>query len=243
MRYNKEYGIPKEFKGKIFVFDDLFTEERQKNILDNILNKITYTYIDDLSRDEDISVDSDGIVSYQGRHGFCHVLRSDLHYYDGPMDDLLGSEPLSPHCSMVDDLMDVVTSKINFPVYDYSETKIFFQLNLDIKDKDIPDTPHIDLGEPHLSIIYYVNDSDGDTILYENMLDLDDDSQWAKRKDGLGDDYITPAFHLLVEKKRITPKQGRVVVFDGLYFHTAMQPRISGKRIIINCNVIANNLL
>ena len=85
-------------------------------------------------------------------------------------------------------------------------------------------------------IIYYVNDSDGDTILYENMLDLDDDSQWIKHKDDSREFYKTPASRLLVEKKRVTPKQGRVLVFDGLYFHTAMQPQISDKRIIINCN-------
>jgi len=243
MRYNKKYGIPKEFKGKIFVFDDLFTEEQQKNILDNILDEITYSYVDDVSVDKDGTSDSDGIVLYQGRHGFFHTLRSDSHCYDGTWDRPCDSKPLSPHCFMVDDLYDVVTNKINFPVYDYSETRIFFQLNLDIKDKDIPDTPHIDLGEPHLSMIYYVNDSDGDTILYENMLDMDDDSQWTKHKDKTAGNYITPASRLLVEKKRVTPKQGRVLVFDGLYFHTAMQPQISDKRIIINCIAIANNLL
>ena len=111
-----------------------------------------------------------------------------------------------------------------------------FHLNID--SKHVPDTIHIDITEPHLAILYYVNDSDGDTIIYENMLDLDDDSQWVKYKDD-SDDFIVPAPHLLVEKKRITPKQGRVVAFDGLYFHTAMQPRISKKRIIINCNAIA----
>ena len=87
-------------------------------------------------------------------------------------------------------------------------------------------------------MIYYVNDSDGDTILYENMLDMDDDSQWRTREVN-AEDAMPPPLDKFVELKRVAPKQGRVLVFDGFRYHTAMQPQTSDKRIVINGNAIA----
>ena len=102
------------------------------------------------------------------------------------------------------------------------EARTFLQLPL---DKDFigegVDTPHIDLYEPHWVFLYYVIDSDGDTIIYDYK---------SKNKDDI------PYFEDVKEIKRITPKQGRVVVFDGAHWHTADQPR-KNKRCIINFNV------
>ena len=39
------------------------------------------------------------------------------------------------------------------------------------------------------------------------------------------------------ELKRVSPKQGRVVIFDGAFYHTAEQPQ-KDVRLIINYNVI-----
>ena len=64
-------------------------------------------------------------------------------------------------------------------------------------------------------------DSDGDTIIYDYK---------SKNKDDI------PFFEDIKELQRITPKQGRVVVFDGAHWHTAEQPT-KDKRCIINFNV------
>ena len=40
----------------------------------------------------------------------------------------------------------------------------------------------------------------------------------------------------LLIKKRVTPKQGRLVVFDGRYWHTAEQPKYN-KRCVINTDI------
>ena len=63
----------------------------------------------------------------------------------------------------------------------------------------------------------------------DTMLNLVDDYK-SKNKDDI------PYFEDIKEIKRITPKQGRVVVFDGAHWHTAEQPR-KNKRCIINFNV------
>tara|TARA_R100001463_G_scaffold12998_2_gene34727 strand:+ start:5211 stop:5768 length:558 start_codon:yes stop_codon:yes gene_type:complete len=58
--------------------------------------------------------------------------------------------------------------------------------------------PHVDLKFPHWVCLYYVNDSDGDTIFYK-------------------DDKKT-------EIKRVSPKRGRVAFFDGSIYHSASTP-------------------
>jgi len=87
--------------------------------------------------------------------------------------------------------------------------KSILQLPLNnLSDPDISDIPHVDMDEKHLVIIYYVCTSDGNTII--------------KTKD-------SPVC--------VKPKQGRIVIFDGKYEHTAEQPR-KNKRCIINYNLI-----
>ena len=70
--------------------------------------------------------------------------------------------------------------------------------------------------------LYYVNDCDGDTVLYNYK---------SKDKKDI------PIFEDIKELKRITPKQGRVVVFDGMTWHTAEQPT-KGTRTIINFDMV-----
>ena len=84
----------------------------------------------------------------------------------------------------------------------------FLQFPLNLKDKT-PDTPHIDLdqGIEHIVALYYVCDSDGDTIIYNEREDQ-----------GLESKSYTI-------KEKVTPKQGRMVIFDGTLYHTAEQPQ------------------
>tara|TARA_R100001460_G_scaffold64247_2_gene104493 strand:+ start:193 stop:738 length:546 start_codon:yes stop_codon:yes gene_type:complete len=66
---------------------------------------------------------------------------------------------------------------------------------------------HTDLGKKGISIIYYVNNSDGDTVFFNEKLNL---------------------------MKRVSPRQGRAVVFDSNIKHTACCPVNSTHRQIIN---------
>jgi len=82
-------------------------------------------------------------------------------------------------------------------------------------------TPHIDNELPNsYSMIYYVNDSDGDTIIFDEI--------WDKNK--------RPENLKILQ--RITPKKNRAVVFPGNIFHTSSNPINNEKRIIMNVNFI-----
>ena len=74
-------------------------------------------------------------------------------------------------------------------------------------------TPHQDLVEPHLVVLFYVLDSDGDTVFFSNNT-----APWQ-------------------ELHRVKPRANRAVVFDGAIYHASRHPRQHNRRIVMNCNV------
>ena len=88
-------------------------------------------------------------------------------------------------------------------------------LQFPIRERGEPDLPHIDIMDKiHIVGLYYVVDSDGDTVIYN------------ERKES--ETYTI--------KQRVTPKQGRIVIFDGGLYHTAEQP-LNNTRCIVNYNI------
>ncbi len=77
--------------------------------------------------------------------------------------------------------------------------------------------PHVDTNpddQSVMSMIYYVNNSDGDTYFF--------DDTYPRTKEYT--DVI----------KKITPKKGKAIVFEGKQFHASSSPIISEKRIVLN---------
>jgi 2OG-Fe(II) oxygenase superfamily len=69
---------------------------------------------------------------------------------------------------------------------------------------------HVDYNFPHLVLLYYVNTTDGDTILYDNNNEI---------------------------AERISPKRGRCVLFDGLTLHASSSSTLA-PRLVLNTNVL-----
>ena len=100
-------------------------------------------------------------------------------------------------------------AKINLNDAILYRCKANFQTQHKNSDSDSYNTPHIDLPNPHYVMIYYVNDSDGDTFLFDN-----------------NDQLIT----------RITPERGKILIFNGEILHAGSHPVESDYRIVINYN-------
>lgn len=78
--------------------------------------------------------------------------------------------------------------------------------------------PHVDfseISEPLLTAIYYVNDSTGDTVIFDQRM---------------GEKGP------LTVKTRVSPKKGRLVVFDGRLLHAGNTPKTNAPRVNINFN-------
>lgn len=126
----------------------------------------------------------------------------------------------------VDYLGHLGAEKFGFDLTRIEEGKTILQFPLSTgvigSDVDFLHTD-IDPHHPHLVVLYYVIDADGDTII----CDL--------RNDGYQERNLRHTDHQVLA--RVTPKQGRAVIFDGSYYHTAEQPK-NGMRCIINLNVV-----
>lgn len=81
--------------------------------------------------------------------------------------------------------------------------------------------PHVDftnntkITDQLISAVYYVNDSTGDTLIF--------DQRFGQRDP-------------LTVKTRVSPKKGRLVVFDGGLLHAGNTPKSNTPRININFN-------
>ena len=87
--------------------------------------------------------------------------------------------------------------------------------------------PHIDTWRPHWVAIYYVNDSDGDTIIFNETNDTYNSGQTDIDKSLSGKFTIN---------RRVTPKKGKVLIFEGKYYHTSSWPTMNKCRSVINMN-------
>ena len=176
----------------IYIFDNIIDSKAQRKIQQIIFNKIRWQFIADVTKPD----------NKQQRPGF-KIMFNQLH----PSIDLVLKNTIK---------------KLKLKNPTLLEARTFLQLPLDKKYiGEGVDTPHLDRTTPHWSFIYYVEDSDGDTIIYDYKSKNEND---------------IPYFEDVKELKRIKPKQGTIVAFDGLHWHTAEQPT-KNKRCIINFNV------
>ena len=183
---------------EVLVFDDIIDKDYQNKIKSVLIGQTRYNdedfpwyYIDDIT--------AAGDYENQKRGAFVHDYAD---YEQGITSDF--------HDLFID-LIKKSCSKLKIKEVDVLQGRSFLQLPTNIKKEDV-DSPHTDMIFKHFVMLYYVCDSDGDTVIYNE-----------KKISEKG----------LTVQKKISPKQGRVVLFDGAYYHTAEQPN-NNIRCIVN---------
>ncbi len=190
----------------ILVIDDFIDKDYQEDIKDVLLGKeewgdllFPWHYIDDVT-----AAFEDG---NQGRPGLSHVY---VEYNDDQTSDIV-----SDFHDLFIPMLELACETLEVPSARIIQGRSFMQFPLNL-ESDEDDTPHIDLdeGERHIVVLYYVKDSDGDTVIYNERTES----------------------NTYTVKQKVTPKQGRVVIFDGGQYHTAQQA-INSVRCIVNYNL------
>ena len=87
------------------------------------------------------------------------------------------------------------------------------------------DNIHIDLAFAHLIVLYYVNDTDGYTFIFDKKSDYENINLASVENQ-----------KELKVIKRVTPKKGRALVFDGNRYHSSSGPT-KDIRCIINFDI------
>jgi hypothetical protein len=191
----------------IKVFDDVITKDYQRYIL-NLVNE------------EDFPLYfRPNIVSYnysdvkQNIHGFTHQLFEN-------------NKSVSPYFNTIYPMVLSITEKTGVRFNALERMRFNFVLG-NSESKIDYHMPHVDNYSPHLVAIYYVNDCDGDTVIFDQFLEVP-----LLEKD---DEMLQ--FNTWTVKKRIEPKMGRLVVFDGRYYHASSYTKTQPYRCVINMNL------
>lgn len=184
------------------ILDDFIPESFQNKIKSDLMNPFFPWY---LSRTlltvkshefEQAKKDYNNIQEYLA---FIHV------FFNNDGGDTTRNSDTAP---LVEDLFRAVLHKLDLDSGEILRCKANFQTQHKNKINGSHNTPHIDNEMPHYAGIYYVNDSDGDTFLFEDKKEI----------------------------AKISPKQGRIVIFNGLTLHAGSHPFENDFRMVINYN-------
>ena len=137
---------------KIYVFDDIIEKDYQNKIKNVLIGQVRYNdedfpwyYIDDVTASGDYETQKRGAFVHDYVH-YEYGIESDFHY-------------------LFLDLIKKSCSKLKIKEVDALQGRSFLQLPTNIKREDV-DSPHTDMSFQHFVMLYYVCDSDGDTIIY-----------------------------------------------------------------------------
>ena len=196
---------------KVYVFDDIIDlnfQETIKNVLTGNENYKEKSFPWYYTEDVTAAGDNDS----QHRPAFGHDF---VDYIDEAQMNQKQSCVISNFHEFVIPMLKSVCKKIGVDNIDVLQGRSFLQLPLNLKDRSV-DIPHRDLEDTDnfFVVLYYVCDSDGDTVIYNETEESD----------------------VYTLKQKVSPKQGRVVVFDGTLMHTAEQP-LNNTRCVINYNL------
>ena len=97
---------------------------------------------------------------------------------------------------------------------------------------DFKNLIHIDMDVDHIAIVYYINDTNGDTIFLNNKKGNSAESHQNNFK-GIDLDEFE-----IVNK--ISPKKGRAIIFDGNIYHYGEYPTITD-RFVFNFDLVGKH--
>ena len=192
---------------EIYVIDDFIDTEYQEDIRNILMGDYQYRKKDfPWYYTEDVTGANDPDSQHRSALGHDYVVLED--------EDNQTGERLSVFHYLFLPMLKDVCQKMKIKNINVLQGRSFLQFPLNLKDRSV-DTAHVDLfNREHLVALYYVCDSDGDTIIYNEREKLE----------------------TYTIKQKVTPKQGRIVLFDGSLYHTAEQP-LNNVRCVVNYNL------
>lgn len=186
----------------ILILDDVISQSYQNLIEEKILENEDFPFylVRSITKENSKELKNDST-------GFAHVLFN-------PTSGKNGTSFLSP---FIFPLILSGVDRLDKKIEEILAGRIFLTLPSGIKKQNLL---HVDFPIDHTVFLYYVNDSDGDTVI-TNL-----------RSDDINSNIANSIENPTI-LKTISPKKGRMVIFDGRYYHASTQP-LSEKRCVIN---------
>ena len=176
-----------------FLENLLFIEEQFPWYLAHTSNSTPHSYIQKIRQNV-------GLPFEKEFHQFVHTFYED-------------EKQNSSHWSYLE---KIFKSNKHVPINNFFRVKANLNVQIIGATKDTHGALHQDHPESMFqSILYYVNDADGDTLLFDNKKNV-------------------------VEK--VSPKKGRAIIFDSHTFHAASPPLNHKIRVVVNCILYKNQV-
>ena len=186
-------------KEQYIIVDNLFTKKDQRVIKDNLFDpffpwylivhrnkKQKFSWLPKISKQKNV----------EEYVKFVHIFSE-------------GDKNSSKYSEIITSMIKVILQKFKLNELQIIRAKANLQTSNTKTKKNKHSSPHVDMNEDHFVILYYVNNSDGKTVLFKK------NKLW----------------------KKVTPKQGRVLIFNGNIKHAAGCPVDNQVRAVININV------
>lgn len=138
---------------------------------------------------------------------------------------IFGQEVLDRNINLYNNPLISICNKLNYNIEGMFNMRA--QLQLPVPSKEKYGSVHVDshMDRPYKVCLYYVNDTDGDTIIFNER---STNTTTEDIKNGK-----------LTERMRVSPKRGRMIIFDGDIYHCGSKPS-KDIRCVINYNIFVN---
>lgn len=189
----------------IVIKDDIIPKDYQDFIEQFVQTEIPWFYLSDISGTGKTFKDP----NWRSSSGFFHLAA-----IDGTINSVFYKDRFN-----LESFIDTLIKKFDVQITELLRAK--FNLTTPIPGYQANNfcSPHVDIPDrKHFVMLYYINDSDGDTIFFKTPTDMYNEE--------------------LVITQRVEHKKGRCVLFDGSLYHTQSNPIHTPIRLNLNINFI-----
>ena len=106
--------------------------------------------------------------------------------------------------------------------------RVRFALQTSIGKQFINDA-HVDCSYEHKTAIFYIKNSDGNTIIYNEKYDTTSGLNTETYRQKILNNQLTV-------NTEVSPVENTIVLFDGLTYHASQKPINASNRIVLNIN-------
>ena len=187
------------------IVDDFLPKFYYKSIMDSVdTSNISWYFLKESSGWETPPV-VDGINFTKNQTGFAHTIYNEN---DGGA--------TSQFYPLFYPIQNIISEVFNLSIERLIRIRLGLITNIGITGSHYP---HVDMKFPHKTVLLYLNDSDGDTIFYNES-------------------FVDDSAKSLSVSLTNTPKKNQAVLFDGLQYHSSSFPTLSDYRMTANINFI-----
>lgn len=185
------------------VVDNFLPEFYHKTILETLLSDNFPWYVIGSSSGAEERVDANDVYFPDMQNGFFHVLYNKF-----------TGGPTSYNYGLFDPILKLIPEKFGTDIINLIRIRLGMTTRTGYEGFHYP---HVDMQYPHKTLLYYLNDSDGDTLFYDKKF---------------GED-VSEGLNVV---HRNTPKANQAILFDGLKYHSSGFPTENFYRITMNIN-------